>query len=149
MKDGEHYSAIDEDAGGTSNFLIYSYQTGKVTDTITLGKNLVPADSVKAIIPEDYKLSDDESEVLFQAATERIYRRSSRSNYFIYNLKTKKLTPLSAAGKQQNADFSPDGSKVGFVRDNNLFYKDLVSGKEIQVTNDGKKNSIINGLRRV
>jgi dipeptidyl-peptidase-4 len=146
MRDGVHYSAIDEDANSYSNFLIYSFQTGKVSDTIALGKFLVPADSAKAIRPEDYKLSADKSKVLFTTASEKIYRHSSKSNYFISDVKTKKLTPLSAGGKQQDADFSPDGSKVGFVRDNNLFYKDLLSGKEFQVTRDGKKNAIINGL---
>jgi len=48
-------------------------------------------------------------------------------------------------GKQQYAEFSPDGKKVGFVKDNNLFIKDLVSGKITEVTHDGLQNSVING----
>ncbi len=117
-----------------------------MTDTIALGKYLIPADSTHAIIPSDYKMSEDETKVLFETAKEKIYRRSSRSNFFVYNLKTKKINALSGGGKQQNADFSPDGNKIAFVRNNNLFYKELLSGNEIQVTADGGKNLIINGI---
>jgi dipeptidyl-peptidase-4 len=91
---------------------------------------LIPVDSAKAIYSEDYMLSDDETKMLFKTATEPIYRRSSRSNYFIYDRKKKGLIPLSNRWKQQNAAFSPDGNKVGFVRDNNLFYKDLLTEKK-------------------
>ena len=146
LPDGEHYSAVEEDERGRMNIFIYSYQTGKISDTIAKEKNLIPADSVKPIHPEEYKLSKDGSKVLFKTASEKIYRRSSKSSYFIYDRKTGKLISLSAGGKQKNADFSPDGSKVAFVRDNNLFYNDLEAGKEVQVTDDGKRNFIINGL---
>ena len=56
-----------------------------------------------------------------------------------------KLTPLSANGKQRLATFSPDGKKIAFVRDNNIFVTDLTSGTESQVTTDGRMNEIING----
>jgi dipeptidyl-peptidase-4 len=56
-----------------------------------------------------------------------------------------KLNSVSEEGKQMHATFSPDGKKVGYVRDNNLYYKELSSGKTCQVTTDGKLNSIING----
>lgn len=46
----------------------------------------------------------------------------------------------------QEPKFSPDGSKVAFIADNNLYYQDLNSGKITQITTDGKKNEIINGL---
>jgi dipeptidyl-peptidase-4 len=54
--------------------------------------------------------------------------------------------PLNNGNYIQEPKFSPDGSKVAFIVDNNLFYQDLTSGKITQITNDGKKNSIINGL---
>src|SRR5690606_8893037 len=62
------------------------------------------------------------------------------------NLNTKKITPVSKkGGKQQFATFSPDASKVAFVRDNNLFISDLGNETETQITSDGKMNHIING----
>lgn len=146
LKDGEHYSAIASNVNGQDDFLVYSYATGKVTDTLALGDQLLAAGSSKAIIPTGYTLSADETKILFETDAEKIYRHSTRSSYFVYDRKTKKLSPLSDGGKQQEASFSLDGSKVAFVRDNNIFYKDLVSGNEIQVTTDGMRNSIINGL---
>jgi dipeptidyl-peptidase-4 len=146
LKDGEHYSAIVTNVKGQDDFLVYSYATGKVTDTLALGDQLIAAGSSKAIIPSGYSLSADETKILFETDAERIYRHSTRSSYFVFYRKTKKLTALSNGGKQQEASFSPDGSKVAFVRDNNIFYKDLISGNEIQVTTDGMHNSIINGL---
>src|SRR5690606_1135175 len=89
--------------------------------------------------------NENESKVLLAADEEAIYRRSTKANYFVYDLKSKKITEVSSKGKQQYASFSPDGSKIAFVRNNNLFIKDLIAGTEKQITNDGKHNHIING----
>ncbi|MBA3972078.1 MAG: DPP IV N-terminal domain-containing protein, partial [Bacteroidetes bacterium] len=70
---------------------------------------------------------------------------STRETYYVYDRKSKSLTPVSAGEKQMYATFSPDGTKVGFVRGNNIFIKDLASGKETQLTTDGLHNNIING----
>ena len=53
--------------------------------------------------------------------------------------------PLDEIGNQQLATFSPDGNKVAFVRNNNLYYKDLITNQIVQITNDGAVNQIING----
>jgi dipeptidyl-peptidase-4 len=82
--------------------------------------------------------------LLISTETESIYRHSTKALYYIYNLKDKTLKPVTEA-KAMYGTFSPDGQKVAFVRDNNLFYKDLNANKEIQVTTDGKLNNIING----
>jgi dipeptidyl-peptidase-4 len=91
-------------------------------------------------------LSEDETKMLFRTANEHIYRHSSKAYYFVYDTKSKRLLALSPGGKQQSATFSPDGSKVAFVRDNNVFVTDLATMKETQLTQDGKKNFIINGI---
>jgi dipeptidyl-peptidase-4 len=106
--------------------------------------NIKPEGEENTIDIESYSFSRDESKVLIATETERMYRRSSKSHYYIYDLASKKLRGLST-GKQAYADFSPDGKKVAFVRENNLFYVDLSTGKEVQITSDGKHNEIING----
>lgn len=146
MKDGAHYSAMVEDENGNNNFLAYSYQSGNVTDTIAKGNKLIPKDSAAIIHPRHYVFSHDEKSILFETASERIYRHSSRANWFVFDRLTGMLTALSANGKQQNPTFSPDNSKVAFVRDNNIYYLDRQLNKEVQVTFDGKKNAIINGI---
>ena len=99
----------------------------------------------KKLAFESYEFSSDEKKILLLADKEPVYRRSFKGNYYIFDLDTKTLTPLSKGGKQSYADFSPDGTKVAFVRDNNLFYTDLKNMREVQVTRDGRANEIING----
>ncbi|MCE9538686.1 MAG: S9 family peptidase, partial [Bacteroidetes bacterium] len=89
--------------------------------------------------------SANENKMLIASETEQIYRHSTRENYYVYDRTTKMLSPVTKGEKQMHASFSPDGSKVGFVRSNNIFIKDLTSGKETQVTTDGNQNNIING----
>ncbi|MBP9882956.1 MAG: DPP IV N-terminal domain-containing protein, partial [Chitinophagales bacterium] len=146
MKDGEHYSAVQYNADNLQNYLVYSFATGMVTDTIALGKKLVPVDSSGVISPESFVLSSDEERVLFETEPEAIYRHSSRASWFVYDRITGQLKPVSNGGKQQVPAFSADNNKIAFVRSNNIFYRDLITGKEIQVTTDGQQNVIINGI---
>jgi dipeptidyl-peptidase-4 len=82
--------------------------------------------------------------MLLTTETESIYRYSKRAIYYVFNIHNNKLKQISE-NKIRYATFSPDGSKVSYVFENNLFIKNLKDGKEIQVTSDGKKNHIING----
>lgn len=140
MNDGERYTQIKRDSINA-----YSYQTGQLTDVIVTSDQLIPDEGTEPIALYDYEFNDDETKILFGTNTEPIYRRSSRSDYYIFDLKNKELKLLSGNGKQQLATFSPDGEKVAFVRDNNLFIKNLTTNEERQITFDGKAGSIING----
>ena len=64
----------------------------------------------------------------------------------IQDLKSGKTISLNEGKPVQEPSFSPDATKVAFIVDNNLFYQDLASGKITQITTDGKKNAILNGL---
>jgi dipeptidyl-peptidase 4 len=144
MKDGEHYSVLEEESG-VAVINKYSFKTFKKVATVLSGKDIMQG---PAPLPFDsYEFNSDETKLLLTTESESIYRRSFTALYYIYDLKTKTLTPLadSAKGKQQLADISPDGKKVAFVRNNDLFYKDLTTGEEFRVTTDGKRNAIING----
>jgi dipeptidyl-peptidase-4 len=140
MKDGEHYCQLKKDS-----LNIYEYATGKLTQTLVTAKKLIPAGDTAPISMGSYSFSKDETKMLFSTDEEAIYRHSSRANYYFYDLLTGKLTLLSRNGKQRLATFSPDGTKIAFVRDNNIFMVDLSSLKEKQITTDGKINEIING----
>jgi dipeptidyl-peptidase-4 len=144
LNDGQHYAATSFDPEQKLVHLLkYQYATGKVTDTLFHGKKI--QFNGKPLNWSDYQFSADESKALLETESEGIYRRSALSNYYILDLKSGAITPLSKGGKQREATFSPDGSKVAFARDNNLFVVDLTTMKETQMTFDGKKNSIING----
>jgi dipeptidyl-peptidase 4 len=140
LNDGKHFTRIKPDSINA-----YSYQTGELAEVIVTAGELIPEGDTTAIPLSNYTLSADESKILFATETDRIYRRSSRSNYYVFDRSTRELTELSAAGKQGLADFSPDASLVAFVRENNIFLKDLSSGNEKQITFDGKDRHIING----
>lgn len=140
MKDGEHFTQIKKDSINS-----YSYKTGKLHEVIVTSQDLIPEGMDEAIPLYDYEFNSDETMILFATETEAIYRRSSKSNYYIFNRDTKELTPLSENGKQQLADFSPDSKMVAFVRENNIFITDLQKDVERQITFDGKDGEIING----
>lgn len=93
-----------------------------------------------------FDLSDDESTMLLRTAQEKVYRHSVLGKHFVYNLKTGKTTPVFEEAKQQFVQLSPDGTRVAFVANNDLYYKDLMTGKTVRITRDGEKNRIINGL---
>ncbi len=122
----------------------YDYKNGKLVETVFALSDISDENKPKSIY--EYSFSNDESKILFSSSVEHIYRHSYRANFYVYDIKTKKLTPINPDEKQQEASFSPDGSKVAFVVDNNLYIKDLSINKITQVTTDGKKNFIINGI---
>lgn len=98
----------------------------------------------KTLSTQDYEVSADRKRILFFNGREPIYRRSSKSTVYIYDVATKKTVRLNE-GKVLHPSFSPDGSKLAYVFDNNLYIYDFASGKVTPVTTDGKWNHIING----
>jgi dipeptidyl-peptidase 4 len=100
--------------------------------------------SGKTIDTKDYTVSADKKRVLFFNGREPIYRRSSKSTVYIYDIASKKTIQLKE-GKVLHPTFSPDGSKIAYVFDNNLYVYDIAGAKTTQVTSDGKWNQVING----
>ena len=140
MKDGKTYATFEK---GQLN--IYNYKTGELEKTLFGIADLVVDGEDLPIGLQDYELSANEDKMLCATEMESIYRHSFHATYYIYDFNTKTLQPLSDNGKQRLATFSPDATKVAFMRDNNLFVKDLKTGEEKQFTDDGLYNHIING----
>ncbi len=139
MKDGEHYTTLENG----KQIVKYSYKTGKeVAVFFDIAK--VPDAPITAF--SDYELSSDETKILLTTDVKRIYRHSFTATHYVWNLVTEEFTPLSEKGAQQVPTFSDDGERIAFVRDNNIFIKSLKFGTENQVTFDGEKNKIINGV---
>jgi dipeptidyl-peptidase 4 len=135
MNNGKYYSALDG-----NKIIKYDITTGQAVETVVDGALLNPKITIQG-----YALSDDETKLLLLTDRQSIYRRSYTAEYFVFNVADKSLKKLSGGGKQSYATFAPDGSRVGFVRSNNLFVVNLSDGKETQITDDGKFNAIING----
>lgn len=143
MNDGKSYAAIERDpVSGKRLVARHHFSNGKISEILYYDSDLIQSGDTLDLSTD---FNTDESKVLIAKDEEAIYRRSTIANYYVFDLKTKKISAVSGNGKQSFATFSPDGNKVAFVRDNNLFIKDLVSGDETSVTSDGRRNKIING----
>ncbi len=139
------YVEADPSAGAT-HLIRYNLETGD-RERLIDGRTLQAPDVGRLIRIEDYEYSADGSRVLIYTDSERVWRLNTKGFYYVYDIESEQLTPISSreAGFQMFAKFSPDGRRVGFVRDRNLFMVDLEDGEETQFTFDGSEGRIING----
>lgn len=135
MKDDKFYSTLEE-----NKIIQYSIADQKPVKTI-LDASTLGAD----FKVEDYAFNGDESKLLLKREVTPIYRHSSHEKCTVRDLVANKSYELHNGAPVSLATFSEDGSRIGFVADNNLYYLDFATGKETQVTLDGRKNAIING----
>jgi dipeptidyl-peptidase-4 len=144
MKDGLHYTqltVIDSKQSITKH---------SITDAAGKTEVLVAQNSLifngKPVQIEDYFFNDDESKILITTLTTPIYRRSFNAVYFLYDIKTSTIQPLDELHQPQTlAEYSPNGQLVSYIFKNDLFVKDLATGKVTELTKDGKRNKVING----
>ena len=142
MNDGLHFVEMNEN-GDIVRGLVADDQLEK-TKLLVPKSRLIYNDQPIAVA--GYEFNANEQKVLLWTAPKAIYRRSFEAFYFLYDLNTQKLEALDADHAPQTlAEYSPDGKKVSFIHGNDLFIKDLATGKVRKVTEDGKRNKIING----
>ena len=138
---GETYAVLTNEG---KQVVEYSLKTGKQT-RVLFDVNQSLRGKVDKI--SGYEMSPDGSRMLVWNKVKRIYRRSFMADYYIYNIQSRVLEPLSDFGPQQSPVWSPDSRNIAFVRDNNIFLVRLLyDNAETQVTKDGKRNEIINGV---
>ena len=139
MDNGKQYTILNIDRSlGISTIEKYDYKTQKKLETIVSSSASVPFFS-------SYEFSEDESKLLLATAIEPIFRRSTLGYFYVYDLKSKKISAVSNL-KIQEPSLSPDGSKVAYVHNNNIFVWDIAANYTKQLTLDGVKNKIINGI---
>lgn len=137
----DQYAQISQDG---KKIVQYSFKTGKQTAVLfdvahTQGETIDSFDG--------YIMSPDGKHILIRTETQMIYRWSYKAVFYIYRVQSRKLERLSDGGPQEMPIWSPDGTKVAFMRDNNIFLVQLLYGNaESQVTKDGKFNEVINGV---
>ncbi len=140
LKNGKEFTRITK-----GSVVVYDYKSGDSITTLVNASDLIPKGDTLPLRLSGFTMSEDESLFLIPTEEEAIYRHSSKAEFFVFDTKSKKLEKLSKDGKQRLADFSPQGDQIAFVRENNLFVKDMASGIEKQITTDGSHNGIING----
>ena len=136
LNSGDAYTVL-EYHDGKSQIVKYRY-----SDMLSEGILLSSGGAIPRF--SGYTFSDDESLVLLATERKPIFRRSSEAVYYVYEFKTQELTKVSDS-LIRIPGFSPDGSKLAYVFENNLYVFDIASKSSRQLTEDGKYGSIING----
>ena len=109
------------------------------------GKSEVVFDAKRHFTPskitswDGFAMSENEAVLLLWTNRRPIYRYSFSADYFTYNRVSGRLTPVSLQGNEEIATLSPDGQRIAYVKDNNLFVRSINSDITLQVTNDGQK----------
>ncbi len=141
MNNGEEYTVLNSNwVTKASTIDKYSYKGLEKTETIVDGMSLSGISDFSS-----YTFSQDESKILLATEVESIFRRSTLGIYYVYDVVSKETVQVSDK-KIQEPSLSPDGSKVAYVLDNNLYIFDLRAQSTQQLTTDGEKNKIINGV---
>ncbi len=121
----------------------YDIASNKEVETMFDGE-LVANGQLKNQIT-NYQLSTGGGKLLIETLPQPIYRYSSTGIYYVYSIEKKTLMQLNNGNRIMYPQFSPDGQKIAFVCNNNLYYQDLATAKIRQVTKNGLHNHIING----
>ena len=111
----DQYASISDDG---KRIVQYSFKTGKESGVLFDVEN-TQGSEIKDF--DGYFMSPDGNRMLIQTKTKSVYRHSATAEYYIYNVHSRKLEPLSAGGPQQVPTWSPDGNQGAFVREGNIF----------------------------
>jgi dipeptidyl-peptidase-4 len=133
-------------ARGARDLVKHDAPTGR-TEVLVAATSLVPPGAAAPLNIANYVWSDDRSQILIFTNTRRVWRVNSRGDYWVFNLSTKSLRKLGGdapASTLMFAKFSPDGKRVAYVRQSNIYVEDVATGRITQLTGDGSK-TIING----
>ena len=139
MNNGKQYAVLNHE-NGSSTIEVYDYKTLSKVETILSSSQL---EGIAGF--SDYTFSKDERKIVLATEVESIFRRSTLGVFYVYDIKDKTLVKISD-DKIQEPTLAPDGTKVAYGFNNNLFVKDFDTNQITQITFDGQKNQIINGI---
>ena len=141
MKNTNQYTVLNSDRASKSLQIdLYDFATLQKVSTLIDTKNHKElADGI-----DSYTFSNDEKQILIANNSVPIFRHSFTADFYLYDLASKSLSKILE--QVQEPTFSPDGTKIGFAKANNLYIYDIASKATTQVTTDGTKNAIINGI---
>ncbi|NUY82520.1 S9 family peptidase [Flavobacterium sp. MAH-1] len=140
MKNTNQYTVLNFDRASKSMQVdLYDFATLKKVATLIDSKNHKELQSI-----DSYSFDDSEKKILIATNSNPIYRYSFTADFYLYDITSKQLSKVLE--QVQEPTFSPDGSKIAYEKENNLFVYDIASKSNKQITSDGKKNSVINGI---
>jgi dipeptidyl-peptidase-4 len=145
---GAGYTRVEPSATikGGSDIVRYETETG-ARKTLVAASQLIPPDTSQPLGIDNYLWSADGRRLLIYTGSQRVWRQNTRGDYYALDLTSGKLKRLGGEAKPAAlmfAQFSPDGQRVAYVRENNLYVERLDNHRIIQLTRDGSA-TIING----
>ena len=142
LKNTNQYTVLNVDQVNRSMQIdLYDFATlKKVSNLIDTKNHKALSDGI-----DSYTFDASEKKILIACNSKKIFRHSFTADYFLYDIASKSLTKL-VDFQIQEPTFSPDGTKIAYAKENNLYVYDLASKKSTAITTDGKKNAIINGI---
>ncbi len=141
LKKTNQYTVLNMDRASKSYRVdLYDFATLKKVSTLVDTKNHPELPAI-----DSYQFNSDETQLLIGLNSEAIYRHSAVADFYIYDIASQKSKKV-ADYKIQEPTFSPDGKKIAYAFENNLYVYELASDKHTQITTDGKKNHRINGI---
>ncbi len=148
LKDGNSYAKFEpsEKVTGSMDLVRYQIDTNK-RDVLLSAERLIPAGETKPLQLHGYDWSADDKRLLIYTNSQKVWRYNTRGDYWVLDMASGKLTKLGGDAKPATlmfAKFSPDGTKVGYVRENDLYVEDVVGGRITRLTKDGSP-TMING----
>lgn len=145
---GNAYTTLEPATIAKEAVDIVRYETATGARSVLIAAmSLTPSGASKPLVIEDYAWSGDSGKLLIFTNTQQVWRQNTRGDYWVYDIKARRLVKLggkAAPSTLMFAKFSPDGTKVGYVRENNLYIEALADNRITQLTRDGSKR-IING----
>jgi dipeptidyl-peptidase-4 len=141
-KDGYGYLKVEKD----EIVQLDARKAGQPT-LILSRQQLTPQGATAPLKVRRFSLSEDGKQVLLNTNTRKVWRYDTRGDYWVYDLNTKQLTQLGKGRPESSlmfAKFSPDGKKVAYVSEHNLFVENLADHRITQLTQDGT-DRLING----
>lgn len=147
LKDGERYSCLEKNTqtGGTD---IVAYRAKDNTREVIIPSSMLTNKTTGKCIPvRSITWSEDNQKVLIYNHTKRVWRYDTKGNYLVLSLKDGVIYQLGKGLPESSmmfAKFSPDGLRVAYVSDNNIYVEDIASGRITQLTHDGGR-TIVNG----
>ncbi|HEX6283825.1 MAG TPA: DPP IV N-terminal domain-containing protein, partial [Pyrinomonadaceae bacterium] len=149
QEDGSGYLALEPSPTkkGFVDLVRYDAATGQRSIKVS-AEQLTPAGAKDPLTVEEFAMTPDEQKILIFTNSERVWRSNTRGDYWVLDLKGSSLRKLGGAdakpSKLMFAKFSPDGQRVGYVRENNVYVENLSDQKIKKLTTDGSRY-IVNG----
>jgi dipeptidyl-peptidase 4 len=146
---GAAYTTLERsrEQKGVRELVGYDVETG-ARSVLVPAQRLIPAGDTVPLAVENYSWSTDERQLLLFTNSKPVWRQNTRGDFWVLDLGTGRLRKLGGPRVKEStlmfAKFSPDGRRVGYVREHNLYVEDLTTGRIVQLTRDGSR-TIING----